>query len=146
MPEIINGPSDDEKKGGLEAALASVVADYGKKLREALQRHQDPLDVERITHSTIMHRGEPWSVPAPGRHHDVLNMLRERFPEDANIENGGSGFHGKQGFMTNKARFVDRAEGARIAIAAGQILEVVDRDGISARRFNPERLFSEDVW
>lgn len=39
-----------------------------------------------------------------------------------------------QGFLTNKDRFVDRYEAAKIALASGQIKEPT------------ERLFSEDVW
>lgn len=39
-----------------------------------------------------------------------------------------------QGFLTNKDRFVDRNEAAKIAFASGQIKKPV------------ERLFSEDVW
>lgn len=40
----------------------------------------------------------------------------------------------KQGFFTNKGRFVTRREAAQIAMLAGQILEGVDI------------LFSEDLW
>jgi hypothetical protein len=39
-----------------------------------------------------------------------------------------------QGFLTNKDRFVDRYEAAKIALASGQIKEP------------KELLFSEDVW
>jgi hypothetical protein len=39
-----------------------------------------------------------------------------------------------QGFLTNKDRFVDRYEAAKIAFVSGQIKEAT------------ERLYSEDVW
>jgi hypothetical protein len=44
----------------------------------------------------------------------------------------------EQGFLTNKNRFVDRKEGAQIAIKADQI---VDKD-----RFNEKSLYSEDIY
>lgn len=71
-------------------------------------------------------------VPRPGRHHNVLNnfaqatdinMVENSAPED-------------QGFVTSTGRFVRREEGAKIALAAGQI----------ARLNWPPLLYSEDLW
>ena len=44
-----------------------------------------------------------------------------------------------QGFLTNKNRFVDRKEGAQIAMAAGQIIS-------HKTTFNEKMLFSEDIY
>jgi hypothetical protein len=44
-----------------------------------------------------------------------------------------------QGFWTSEERFVDRKEAAKIAVAAGQELK-------RPKAFNPNRLFSEDLW
>jgi hypothetical protein len=43
-----------------------------------------------------------------------------------------------QGFLTNKNRFVDRKDGAEIALKENQI--------INMDRFNPNMLFSEDLY
>lgn len=42
-----------------------------------------------------------------------------------------------QGFLTNKNRFVDRIEGANIAINAGQVIEL---------KFSKKKLYSEDLY
>jgi len=42
-----------------------------------------------------------------------------------------------QGFLTNKNRFVDRIEGAKIALAAGQVDKL---------EFSRDRLYSEDLY
>jgi hypothetical protein len=45
--------------------------------------------------------------------------------------------HGEQGFLTNKNRFVDREEGAKIALACGQIEKL---------EFSSKDLYSEDLY
>lgn len=84
---------------------------------------------ERIERAAIWHRGICYSVPQPGRHHDVIRMMSETH---------GLGVEAQrhQGFRTSCERFVDRKEGARIAIAAGQV---------PALRWPPD-LYSEDLW
>lgn len=42
-----------------------------------------------------------------------------------------------QGFLTNKNRFVDREEGARIALKSGQVKELI---------FSKRLLYSEDLY
>jgi hypothetical protein len=93
---------------------------------------------ETIATAAIMHKGRPYHVDRPGRHHDVIRLLDKLFPGDAP-------FTGAQGFMTNAGRFVDRYEAAKIATAAGQILPF-QNGGLVATRENVERLFSEDMW
>ena len=72
------------------------------------------------------------------RHGDIIknlgNLLGLR-----SVENGENSVgEYEQGFLTNKNRFVDRKEGAEIAINANQIKDL--------ERFNPNQLFSEDLY
>lgn len=95
---------------------------------------QDPPPVvERITHSAIRVSREMIAVvPAPGRHHHIINTLGEAgvlSPELLGLA--------EQGFMTTDSRFVSREVGLLIAKTARQIL----------RKTPPEnQLFSEDLW
>lgn len=72
------------------------------------------------------------------RHGDIIknvgNLLGKR-----TVENGEDSV-GKytQGFLTNKNRFVDRKEGAEIALKQNQIKDL--------GRFNPNHLYSEDLY
>lgn len=68
------------------------------------------------------------SLPAPARHGDVLKLLH--------LASGAIVAPQDQGFLTNTGRWVDRTEGAAIAIAAGQI---------EALKW-PPYLYSEDLW
>ena len=45
--------------------------------------------------------------------------------------------HGEQGFLTNKNRFVDRKEGAKIALESGQIEKL---------NYSKDTLYSEDLY
>lgn len=88
--------------------------------------------MERIEASAVHPRGgEPTSLPAPARHHDVIAYLAKR--------GFGPGDMGpaRQGFMTTKGRFVDRVEAFDIAKRAGQLLRKGQPGG---------RLYSEDLW
>lgn len=84
---------------------------------------------ETIVEAAMLHNGQPWSVPRPGRHHDVVRKLADAFPSDGP-------FTGEQGFKTSTGRFVEREEAGRIALAAGQT---------QALRWGRE-LYSEDLW
>lgn len=82
---------------------------------------------ERIAAAACLFLGEVHHVPRPGRHADVLRHM---------LESTGRTLAGSetQGFLTDRGRFVDRREAAKIALAAGQIPNAVDE------------LFSENVW
>lgn len=70
-----------------------------------------------------------WLAP-PNRHHNLIHGLAESgFPTP---------IAGKQGFITNEYKFVDRIEAAEIALAAGQVL--------GGKLYAPPNLFSEDLW
>lgn len=93
----------------------------------------------RIIRACIRHEGRLWHAPPPLRHHHVMARMREH---DLGVE----AMH-DQGFLaaevvdgeirTNTARFVDRAEAAAIARAAGQLIR---------EPTPPDNLTSEDVW
>lgn len=87
-------------------------------------------DVERIERAALRHDGVVYDLLPPARHHNVIWMMRDRgLPVTACSPS-------KQGFTTSTGRFVDRKEGAAIAIAAGQI---------AALQWPPD-LYSEDLW
>lgn len=76
--------------------------------------------------------GQVFAVDPPGRHHDVIRVIRE------------SGYGGpvggdRQGFVLSNGRFVMRKAALRVAIKAGQVqLDKCHAPGVG--------LFSEDVW
>lgn len=82
---------------------------------------------ERIVAAAVF-RGVVISLPAPARHHTILQSL-DAMAVDA------TGFH-DQGFLTSTGRYVNRVEAFGIAFKANQI--------ISGAR-GPQ-LFSEDIW
>lgn len=98
-------------------------------------------DQERIDRAAIWCRGIIYDVPRPGRHRDVIAMMRRR-PEGADL------IVTHQGFTTTHERFVDRVEALKIARAAGQLLtERVEDDGTVIKiEQRGDKLFSEDVW
>jgi hypothetical protein len=74
------------------------------------------------------HDGTVYSVPRPGRHHHVIRLM---------VEAGRpKPITGEQGFVLEDGRFVNREEGAQMALASGQIEEL----------HWPPDLFSEDLW
>lgn len=74
------------------------------------------------------HDGTIYSVPRPGRHHDVIRLM---------VEKGRpTPITGTQGFLLTDGRFAMRKEAGRLAIASGEI---------SALKWPPD-LYSEDLW
>ena len=89
------------------------------------QRH------EYITTAAIRVDGEVWTLPRPARHHVLVQAWCLAHFKDGER----ASLHGEeQGFLTNRGRFVDRTEAARLAYAAGQ----------TKRR--ETFLYSEDLW
>jgi hypothetical protein len=84
---------------------------------------------EHIVAAAIKIDGVTHSMPAPARHHTILHALVQ-YPDEAL---GGTA---KQGFLTSTGRFVDRREGASIAVRADQIRNP---------KWPPD-LYSEDLW
>lgn len=99
---------------------------------------------ETIVGSAILLDGVMHFVMKPGRHNHVINQMA-----DAGCK---TPIGGTQGFITSKMRFVDREEGAKIAIAAKQLVirnpesmgEIIGHNGDKLHW--PPLLYSEDVW
>ena len=72
-------------------------------------------------------RGKVYSLPRPGRHPNVRDVMR------------AEGYNGSlewQGFLLSDGTFADRKRAAAVALAAGQI-----------ESLNwPPNLYSEDLW
>lgn len=85
--------------------------------------------IETIEQAAIRVGTTVYSVPRPGRHGDVFAFMRTQGCDDVGFD---------QGFKTSQRNFVDREEAMRIARRAGQILK--------DPTFQPDTLFSEDVW
>jgi hypothetical protein len=101
----------------------------GETYATYLQHDECPHAWERIVAAAIMGSdGTVYSVPPPGRHHNVIASMGGKYRIDDDP---------KQGFVTSTGRFVERYEGKQIARREGQLLD----------RASPSpQLFSEDVW
>lgn len=84
---------------------------------------------ERIVGVAIRTDRAVWFEARPSRHSHLIRAMAAHGLEPEDMID--------QGFLTNKARFVDRKEGLRIAREAGQVAE---------KRGNQDFLFSEDLW
>lgn len=73
------------------------------------------------------------SAPPPARHHTLLHPCFDLLGHGTGPED--------QGFTTSTGRYVDRTEGLKIAIAAGQADPANRRSGSGS-----SHLFSEDLW
>lgn len=83
---------------------------------------------ERIVSVAISAFGVITSLPAPARHADVLRKLHDFNPILLGPDT--------QGFLTNTGRYVNRRDGAAIALEAGQLETLI----------SPPELYSEDLW
>jgi hypothetical protein len=68
-----------------------------------------------------------YSVPRPGRHHNVIQQMRQQGVGRGDIAQG------IQGFLTQSGQFLDRIEAAKLALSNGQVSHSTE-------------LFSEDLW
>jgi hypothetical protein len=78
---------------------------------------------------------EVWSVPAPGRHHNVIWLMRDMGFSMGRIS------HSEEGFITDSDEFVSRADALDIARAAGQLVE--EHKDLAEQL---GELYSEFVW
>ncbi len=88
---------------------------------------------EKIVAAAIKSRRSDiiYYLDPPARHHDVIQIMPV-------VGSGPRRERGTQGFLTSSGRFVDRAEGLAIAIAANQIIRRCGGDD--------DELFSENLW
>lgn len=80
--------------------------------------------------------GSIWYVEPPGRHHDVIRLMRKVLgdrPYGRPIT-----FSTEQGFLLNDGSFVNRSKAKLVAINAKQLLGRARVDHVD--------LYSEDVW
>lgn len=87
-----------------------------------------------ITHVAIRFQGKLYSLPAPNRHHDVINLIREQ----AGVETVDAR-DDDQGFLANGVVYCRRKPALRIARECGQLKP----DCLGAKL---GKLYSEDVW
>lgn len=80
------------------------------------------------------HDGTVYSVPVPGRHHDVIRVMIHEHGCKKPVT-------GDQGFVASDGRFVDREIARRIAVDANQF----KRDDPRVPHHATD-LFSEDLW
>lgn len=90
--------------------------------------------VERIVAAALIKNGVVYSLPRPARHDSVIRHAHQALglsedPMESLRDDG-------QGFVTSEGRYVDRVEGARIAISSGQVRKLKW----------PPLLYSEDLW
>ena len=79
-------------------------------------------------------------VPAPGRHHNVLNSMIAQFREGA--QRRGASYMGEvQGFLTDKGEFLDRRAALLHVKECGQ--PMLRQMGVG---YQGDELFSEDLW
>ena len=74
------------------------------------------------------HDGTVYSLPKPNAHHHVIALMVSLGKPKP--------ISGEQGFVLEDGRFVDRIEGAAIALKSGQI----------SKLHWPPRLYSQDLW
>lgn len=90
---------------------------------------------ETIEKAAIHYKGTVYSLPRPGRHCDVIRHIWECLGDKPGEERE---IHCEtQGFLTSTGRFVRREPAMRIAKRAGQL---------TVGKFQPNTLFSEDLW
>ncbi|MEO5366974.1 MAG: hypothetical protein H7831_11640 [Magnetococcus sp. WYHC-3] len=86
------------------------------------------LDTETIEKAAILLDGVIHTIEKPARHFSIIQKLVGKGYEKP--------IQGNQGFVTSEGRFVDRVEGAKIAVKSGQIKKLKW----------PPKLYSEDLW
>jgi len=77
-----------------------------------------------IIAAAILLDGVVYSLSKPARHSDIIKFIGRKVAYET------------QGFLTTENKFVDRIEGAKIAIESGQISKLKW----------PPNLYSEDLW
>lgn len=119
-----------------ERWTAMTVLERAIWLRRARERMATeaatPIGEPRILAVAVIHGGRVYGFPSPGRHHDAIRKVARLDPD------AGRGLcpPKAQGFVLEDGTYVGREEGARIALASGQV-ERLHTEG---------RLFSEDLW
>jgi hypothetical protein len=126
-------------KSAKEIYVHAVAVEYGYEHERSIDWNTGEVLVEEevpvksgicIVAAAIVQNGKVWSVPAPGRHCDVIQHMNNCGVElTADLE--------AQGFLTSNGVFLTRTEAKQTAIESGQL-----------KTNNPilKELFSEDLW
>ena len=85
---------------------------------------------QRIVAAACELEGLIYSMPPPGRHHDIMQRLARHYPAGAHCC--------EQGFLTSTGRFLDRTVARYMAIDMKQVKDM--------SVLHPRHLFSEDLW
>lgn len=82
-----------------------------------------------ITHVAMIYQGKLWTLPKPNRHHNIIKLYYKTTGLSLNEH--------KEGFLDDHGNFLDRTQALKHALNCGQIKEP---------KFQPDLLFSEDLW
>lgn len=88
----------------------------------------------RIVAAAVRYGGVTVTLPAPARHHHILQAMHRQFGAGITHEFGPK--IEDQGFITDDGVYVERDMAAKIALLAGQV------EKLNA----PPELYSEDLW
>lgn len=94
----------------------------GKLLEESAVDLSSVVVPMRVVAAAICVRGKTYSVPAPGRHHDVIRHMRE----NGVTENQNADW--EEGFLLSDGRFARRKAAGYIATRAGQVASLMVGD------------------
>jgi hypothetical protein len=113
--------------------IVANIEEFEKAMERANKAIRDFVPVQRTTTGVVIVAAAVrvagkfvLSVPAPGRHHDIIN---------AGIFPMNNAF--TEGFLTSAGTFVDRENALELAVKAGQY---------NAPAAGKRELFSEDLW
>ena len=85
--------------------------------------------MKQITHVAIKYNGTIYSLPAPNRHHSVIQMIGGVYGNDV------------QGFLDDSGEFLTRKEAYVLAVQNGQINRLK-----GDQYYQGGELYSEDLW
>ena len=85
--------------------------------------------MKQITHVAIKYNGTIYSLPAPNRHHNVIQMIGGVYGNDV------------QGFLDDSGEFLTRKEAYVLAVQNGQINRLK-----GDQYYQGDELYSEDLW
>ena len=84
----------------------------------------------KITGVAIMYAGKLYKLPAPNRHHNVIQSIP-----------GGVKGPDKQGFVLADGTFLGRREAMTLAESNGQLKRIPGKE-----LYQGQELYSEDLW
>lgn len=84
---------------------------------------------DKIVGVAIIHKDVVYSLPKPNRHHNVIQLIIHKL----GIKHA---YCREQGFIKENGDYIDRIEGAKLALENGQTKKLIA----------PPNLYSEDLW